>query len=132
VLRPRGAIALNAVLAAGAGLGETVVIVGQCVMGLLATSYASQSGARVIAVESIEARRELARELGAHKTFSPGPDVAAAVRELTGGRGDDVAIDLSGAYPALHEAIRLVGSDGRVVALWEPSGHSATPPPART
>lgn len=111
-----GAIALNAVLAANVGLGDSVVVVGQGVIGLLATSFAAQSGARVIAVESIQRRRELARELGAHETFAPGPDVAPAIRELTGGRGADVAIEFSGAYPALHEAIRLVGLDGRVVA----------------
>jgi 2-desacetyl-2-hydroxyethyl bacteriochlorophyllide A dehydrogenase len=111
-----GAIALNAVLAAGAGLGETVVVVGQGVIGLLATSFAIQNGARVIVVEGIPARRELALELGAYEAFAPGPDVAPAIRERTAGRGADVAIELSGAFPALHEAIRLVGIDGRVVA----------------
>ena len=111
-----GAIALNAVLAAGTALGETVVVVGQGVIGLLATSFAAQSGARVIAIEGIPARRELARELGAAETFAPGPEVALAVRERTDGRGADVAIELSGVFPALHEAIRLVGPDGRVVA----------------
>jgi 2-desacetyl-2-hydroxyethyl bacteriochlorophyllide A dehydrogenase len=111
-----GAIALNAVLAAGAGLGETVVVVGQGVIGLLATSFAVQNGARVIVVEGIPARRELALELGAYEAFAPGPDVAPAIRERTAGRGADVAIELSGAFPALHEAIRLVGIDGRVVA----------------
>ena len=67
-------------------------------------------------MDGIEGRRALARELGASATFGPGPEVALAVRELTGGRGADVAIDLSGAYPALHESIRMVGPDGRVVA----------------
>ena len=36
--------------------------------------------------------------------------------ELTDGRGADVAIEISGSYPALHEAIRSVAVDGRVVA----------------
>ncbi len=111
-----GAIALNAVLAAGAGLGETAVVVGQGVIGLLATSFAVQNGARVIVVEGIPARRELALELGAYEAFAPGPDVAPAIRERTAGRGADVAIELSGVFPALHEAIRIVGPDGRVVA----------------
>jgi 2-desacetyl-2-hydroxyethyl bacteriochlorophyllide A dehydrogenase len=111
-----GAIALNAVLAGAAGLGDTVLVVGQGVIGLLATSFAVQSGARVIVVEGIPERRELAGELGAHEAFAPGPDVATAVRDRTGGRGADVAIELSGVIPALHEAIRLVGPDGRVIA----------------
>lgn len=111
-----GAVALNAVLSAAAGLGDTVVILGQGVIGLIATSFAARSGLRVVAVEGIPARRELARDFGADEVFAPGPDVAPAIRELTAGRGADVAIDLSGVYPALHEAIRLVGTDGRVVA----------------
>lgn len=111
-----GAVALNAVLSAAAGLGDTVVVVGQGVIGLIATAYAAAGGARVIAVEGIPARRELARDFGADEVFAPGPDVAPAIRELTGGRGADVAIDVSGSYVALHEAIRLVGVDGRVVA----------------
>ncbi|GAA4973422.1 zinc-binding alcohol dehydrogenase [Kineococcus glutinatus] len=111
-----GAIALNAVLAADAGLGDTVVVLGQGVIGLLATRFAALSGARVLAVEGVPARRERARALGAAEVLDPGPDAAAAVRALTRGRGADMAIDLSGAYPALHEATRLVGADGRVVA----------------
>jgi 2-desacetyl-2-hydroxyethyl bacteriochlorophyllide A dehydrogenase len=111
-----GAIALNAVLAADAGLGDTVVIVGQGVIGLLATAFAKQSGATVIAVEGIAGRRDLARAWGADEVFAPSAGVASAIRDLTRGRGADVAIDLSGAYPALHEATRLVGADGRVVA----------------
>ena len=111
-----GAIALNAVLAADIGLGDTVVIVGQGVIGLLATAYAKQSGATVIAVDGIAGRRELARAWGADEVFAPSADVASTVRELTRGRGADVAIDLSGVYPALNEAIRMVGADGRVVA----------------
>jgi 2-desacetyl-2-hydroxyethyl bacteriochlorophyllide A dehydrogenase len=111
-----GAIALNAVLAADIGPGDAVVIVGQGVIGLLATAYAKQSGATVIAVDGIAGRRELARAWGADEVFAPSADVAATVRELTRGRGADVAIDLSGAYPALNEAIRMVGADGRVVA----------------
>ena len=111
-----GAIALNAVLAADAGVGDTVAVVGQGVIGLLATHFASLGGARVVAVEGVPARRRRALVLGAVEALEPGPDTAAAVRTLTRGRGADAAIDLSGAYPALHEATRLVGPDGRVVA----------------
>ncbi|NAZ76603.1 zinc-binding dehydrogenase [Kineococcus sp. T13] len=120
-----GAIALNAVLAADAGLGDTVAVVGQGVIGLLATRFAVLSGARVVAVEGVPARRERALGCGAAHALEPGPATAAEVRELTGGRGADVAIDLSGAYPALHEATRLVGADGRVVAAGFYQGEAA-------
>jgi 2-desacetyl-2-hydroxyethyl bacteriochlorophyllide A dehydrogenase len=112
-----GAIALNAVLAADLHLTESVVVMGQGVIGLLATRLAVLSGADVVAVDRFEQRRTAATRLGAAHTIHPAPgtDVAATVRELTGAAAD-VAIELSGAYPALHEAIRCVQPGGRVVA----------------
>ena len=112
-----GAIALNALLAADLHVTESVVVMGQGVIGLLATRLAVLSGATVLAVDRIERRRAAARHLGAAQTLDPtsGRDVAAQVRALTGA-GADAAIELSGAYPALHEAIRSVQPGGRVVA----------------
>ena len=111
-----GAIALNAVLASEAGIGDTVVIFGQGVIGLLATACAAMSGATVVAIDGIERRREVAATMGAHHVLSPDRDTAVTIRELTAGRGADVAIDLSGSYHALREAVRAVGPDSTVVA----------------
>jgi threonine dehydrogenase-like Zn-dependent dehydrogenase len=112
-----GAIALNAVHAADVHLGDQVTIFGQGVIGLLATRLASLSGARVVAVDRVPARLERAARLGARRTVDAGVDSAAAVlREATAGRGADVCLELSGAYPALHEAIRATTHAGRVVA----------------
>jgi len=112
-----GAIAYNAVLAADLHLGEDVAVFGQGVIGLLATRLARLSGARVTAVDTLGTRLETARAFGAARTLDARTDaVAETVRELTDGRGADVAIEISGAYPALHEAIRTVTAGGRVVA----------------
>jgi 2-desacetyl-2-hydroxyethyl bacteriochlorophyllide A dehydrogenase len=111
-----GAIALNGVLAADLGPGSTVVIFGQGVIGLLATRLAALNGARVITVDGIPGRRERSLAWGARESFAPGPDLALAIREITGGIGADVAIELSGNYHALGDAIRAVGADGTVVA----------------
>jgi threonine dehydrogenase-like Zn-dependent dehydrogenase len=43
-------------------------------------------------------------------------DVRLTVWQQTDGRGADRVIELTGAYPALHEAIRCAGVDGTVVA----------------
>ena len=43
-------------------------------------------------------------------------DLALAVREHTKGRGADRVIELTGAYPALHQAIRVAGAGGTVIA----------------
>jgi len=113
-----GAIALNAVLGANLHLGEDVAVFGQGVIGLLATRLADLSGARVIAVDGFEARRELAGLMGAHDVVAPDIQGGAGqqIRLLTEHRGVDVAIELSGNYRALHQAVRSVGADGRVIA----------------
>lgn len=113
-----GGIALNAVLASEVRLGEHVVVFGQGVIGLLAAQLAGLSGGVVHAVDALPGRLELASRLGVSEVIAA--DVAggagAAVRDLTGGVGADVAIELSGSSRALHEAIRAVRPASRVVA----------------
>jgi 2-desacetyl-2-hydroxyethyl bacteriochlorophyllide A dehydrogenase len=109
-----GAIAFNAVLAARITLGELVAIFGQGVIGLLATRLAVLSGARVITVDAVPGRREESVRFGADESLAPGA-AAERIREVSG-PGADTAIELSGVYAALQEAIRSVGVGGRVVA----------------
>lgn len=112
-----GAIAHNAVLAADLHLGETAAVFGQGVIGLLTTRLAQLSGAEVVAVDTLDNRLATARHHGAAHTLNPRTDaVAERVRDLTEGRGADVAVEISGAYQALHEAVRSVAVGGRVVA----------------
>jgi 2-desacetyl-2-hydroxyethyl bacteriochlorophyllide A dehydrogenase len=112
-----GAVALNAVLAADVHIGETVAVFGQGVLGLIATQLATGSGADVIAVDGIAARREQAAAFGAAHVLDPvADDVGERIKELTGGRGADVCIEISGSYRALHEAVRGCAVGGRVVA----------------
>lgn len=111
-----GAIALNGVLTADLGPGSTVVIFGQGVIGLLATRLAVLNGAQVITVDGIPGRRDRSLAWGASASLEPTSDLATGIRDLTGGRGADVAIELSGNYHALADATRAVGADGTVVA----------------
>ncbi len=112
-----GAIAFNAVLAGDIHLGEDVAVFGQGVIGLLTTRLAQLNGAVVTAVDALDARLEVARAYGATHTLNARTDaVAEAVRQHTEGRGADLAIEISGAYPALHQALRTVTAGGRVVA----------------
>jgi threonine dehydrogenase-like Zn-dependent dehydrogenase len=114
-----GAVALNAVLDADIHVGETVAVFGLGVPGQLIAQLARLNGARVVAVDGIDARRELATDLGAGVVLDamPGDGVSPAerIRELTGGRGADVAIEITGNYRALHEAARSVAYGSRVV-----------------
>jgi 2-desacetyl-2-hydroxyethyl bacteriochlorophyllide A dehydrogenase len=112
-----GAVALNAVLAADIHLGETVTVFGQGVLGLLTTRLVRLSGGTVVAVDTVPSRLEKALEYGAAAVVDAREGtVGPQVRQLTDDRGADVAIEISGSYPALHEAIRAVAVNGRVVA----------------
>lgn len=112
-----GAIALNSVLDADIHVGELVAVFGQGVPGLLVTQLAALNGGTVVAVDAIPARLELAKRLGAtHVLDAREGQVAERIHELSGGRGADVSIEISGAYPALHEAVRATAYSSRVVA----------------
>jgi 2-desacetyl-2-hydroxyethyl bacteriochlorophyllide A dehydrogenase len=111
-----GAVALNAVLASGACIGETVVVFGLGVIGLLTTQLLIAQGVDVIAIDTMLHRLELARKFGATPLSAENGDLALAVRDLTQGRGADRVIELTGAYPALHQAIRVAGVGGTVIA----------------
>lgn len=101
-------------------LGETAVVFGQGVVGLLAAQALRLAGAaRVIAVEPDEGRRAVATALGADAALAPGPGLAEAIRAANGGRLADLAVEVSGAPAALQQAIDAVLDEGTVVvASW--------------
>ena len=110
--------ALNGVLDARPSLGDAVVVSGLGVIGLLVTQLVRRTGAGlVIGVDRVPFRRDLAVRFGAGAVIDPSGGVAERVRELTQNRGADIVIEVSGAAPALNEAIRTVGVAGRVIAM---------------
>jgi len=110
-----GAIALNVVLDADIHVGETVVVFGLGVPGQLVAQLARLNGARVIGVDGVASRRELALKLGADMVIDATEGgVAEKVRALTDGRGADVVLEVTGNYHALQEAIRTVAYNSRV------------------
>lgn len=113
------AIAYNGILDAALRLGETVAIFGLGVPGQICAQMAKRSGARVIGIDMIERRLNLAQENGWVDTAIQGGkgDAAEKIKGLTRGKGADVAIEVSGAYSALHTAIRSVAYSSKVVAL---------------
>lgn len=110
-----GAIGLNLVLDADIHVGETVAVFGLGVPGQIAAQLARLNGARVIGVDSIGVRRDLAAKLGADIVLDPADgEVAERIRDLTEGRGADVCLEITGNYRAMHEAIRSVAYSSRV------------------
>jgi len=113
-----GAIALNGVQDAAPRLGETVAVFGLGALGQIVAVMAKKSGVRGIAVDLQEKRLAMAKALGAdHVLHALRDKPAEAIKALTSNRGADVCIEVSGAAPALQEAIRSVVYSGRVVAM---------------
>jgi threonine dehydrogenase-like Zn-dependent dehydrogenase len=111
--------ALQCVRRARIGLGEDVVVVGQGPMGLLVTMWAARAGAgRVIVADRYNRRLEAAREMGATDVIDASAnDVAAAVRDLTGGTGADIVIDAGNTARTFNLSLEVARDKGRVVVL---------------
>jgi alcohol dehydrogenase len=101
-----------AVQRSGAGLTDTVVVLGCGPVGLMALLCLSGFGGGAIAVDSIAARRELAAELGA-VAVAPA-DAGELVLARTGGLGADVVVEAAGTAGALDAALQLARGQGTV------------------
>ena len=111
--------ALNIVHDAPVRLGETALVFGQGVVGILVALLLKLAGAGpVLVVDPLEERRRVALASGADGAFEP-MSSKELVTEITGGRGVDVAVETSGSGAALQSAIDVVASEGTVVvASW--------------
>jgi L-iditol 2-dehydrogenase len=110
---------VHAVSMLGQRFPETVVVFGAGTIGLFALQVAGISGAiRLIAVDTHDARLDIARRLGASAVLNPTQaDVVTAVRNLTGSRGADVTIDAVGAAETRRASVSAVRRGGEVVWL---------------
>jgi 2-desacetyl-2-hydroxyethyl bacteriochlorophyllide A dehydrogenase len=98
-------------------LGETALVFGQGVVGLLVAQLLRLVGAgRVLAVDPLKKRRDLARAVGVDETFEPGENLPERILKTTAGRGADVAVEVSGSGVALQAAIEAVVVEGTIVA----------------
>lgn len=111
-------VALQTVHDARIKVGDRVTIFGVGAIGLLAVQLARIAGASWIdVVDPIPCRRELAISYGADRALDPNKcDVSYEIKSASMHHGADVAIEVSGHYAALHEAIRCVRKTGLIVA----------------
>jgi alcohol dehydrogenase len=98
--------------------GDSTAVLGLGPVGLCAVQAARASGAaRVIAIDTVEERLDLARAFGAEPVHLTEDDPRAAVKDATGGRGVDSAIDAVGHPDALELACRVTRKAGTVSAI---------------
>jgi threonine dehydrogenase-like Zn-dependent dehydrogenase len=99
---------------------DTIAIFGQGPVGLSATQFAAAMGARVIAVDVLPERLELATQLGADVTIDANAEPAVEViRELTHGEGADTTLDATGIPNVRLNAVDSARLWGRVCFVGE-------------
>lgn len=100
-------------------LGDTAVVVGSGMIGLLAIQAIKLAGcSKVIAVDLDAGRLEKAKGLGADYTLKADEvDVPAEVKKLTEGRGADVALEVVGATATIKTAIESVRKGGSITLV---------------
>ena len=114
------AIAMQAMRQAEVPLGSQVMVLGQGLVGQLATAILAAAGVRVLGVDLVDARLAIARQMGAERVANPGAaPIDDVVREWTSGVGvDAVLVCVGGKSPAPAElAVRSLRDRGRLVIV---------------
>jgi L-iditol 2-dehydrogenase len=107
-------IALHSVKRPGIEPGDVFVAVGSGGMGLLTAMCARALGAARQIVVGGGQRLGRAKDLGFETVDHHSGNAAEAVREMTGGRGADVAVDSAGTTDSVRQSILMVRKGGRV------------------
>jgi aryl-alcohol dehydrogenase len=102
--------------------GSTVVVAGAGAVGLSAVMAAALTPAlRIIAVDVVPARLDVARKLGAtHVIDASQEDFPARVAEITGGAGCDGVIETTGSVQVLRQSVDALAARGTAVVVGAP------------
>ncbi len=107
---------------AGLGYGDSIVIQGAGGLGLNAAAIAREKGAEVIVIDGVKMRLAEAKRFGAHHVIDMNDhptvaDRASAVQKLTGGRGADYGMEVTGVLDAFPEAFQLIRPGGTMISM---------------
>lgn len=111
------ACAIHTVDRGDIGLADVVVIAGAGPLGLMMTQIARlKTPQKLIVIDPVESRLELARRYGADLTINPAKeDADAIVRSLTNGYGCDVYIESTGNPAGVTQGLQIIRKLGRFV-----------------
>ena len=112
-------VALHAVRVSQAAGGETALVIGAGMIGLLTLQAARAAGcARVFIADIDSTRLQLAKQLGADEVLlASGAELAAEVMKLTGGQGVDLAYEAVGGNQTVAAAIDCTRKGGTVTLI---------------
>ena len=98
--------------------GSTAVVIGAGGLGSYAVQFLRRlTGAHVIAVDVVQQRLDLARELGAHDALMSDDTTALQVRELTGGTGATAVFDFVGDDTTMAMALSCAANLGTIAIV---------------
>jgi alcohol dehydrogenase len=110
-------------------LGDTVAVFAQGPIGLCATLGARLMGAsEIITIDNDPARLKIAQRFGATAVVLTEGNPVDEIREVTEGRGVDVAIEAQGSQEAFENASRALRPGGRLSSVDVYSEHLTLPP----
>lgn len=116
-----GLIAMNAIKACTGNLNDTVAVFGLGTIGIVAALMLQKQGMRVICFDPVESRCQEAKNAGLKECFSTAAEKQVEVlKELTGGKGAEITVDVSGISPAVINAILGCAKYGQVILLGSP------------
>ncbi len=109
--------------------GERIAVVAAGGVGMNIIQIARAFGAsQIIAIDVRDDKLETARRLGATDVVNASaPDATARVRELTDGRGVDVAFEVLGLPQTFTQALEVIRDGGRMVAVGIAPGKTTAP-----
>jgi L-iditol 2-dehydrogenase len=116
VLIEPSACVIKSLRRAGMRPGETVVVIGLGIMGMMHVVLARHAGAaQIIGIDLFESRARRALELGADQGLVADNDLVEKVRDLTRGSMADIVIVGPGTVRALHTGLALAGKGATVL-----------------
>ena len=100
-------------------IGESMLVMGLGILGVFSLIFARAAGAYpLIAADLKPERRKLALELGADYAFDPSEsDFTEKVKSVTGGKGVNTVIEVTGICSALDTALDCTARFGRIALL---------------
>ncbi|MHC4757354.1 MAG: bi-domain-containing oxidoreductase [Planctomycetota bacterium] len=115
-----GAIGLQGVRLLEPAFGETVVVFGLGLIGLISVQLLKNSGCKVIGIDLDENKLKMAQNFGAEVVDLPaGADPVETVQALTGGNGVDAVLITAAAKndSIVHQSAQMCRKRGRIVLV---------------
>ncbi len=114
-------VAMTALIVAEININPCVIVFGLGLVGNLASQMFQIQGCRVIGVDPVAARRELAERCGIADTVGGDVDeVQRQIQELTNGRLGNITVDAVGHSGVVRQALRATANHGQLVILGSP------------